>query len=114
MAAAKPQRMGMVIALKPEMIAEYKRLHAAVWPEVLQRIKACHIDNYSIFLREPENLLFSYWEYSGENFEADMALMAEHEPTREWWSFTDPCQSPLASAAPDEKWASMEEVFHAD
>jgi len=56
------QRMGMVIGVKPEMIAEYKRLHAAVWPEVLALISDCNIRNYTIFLREPENLLFGYWD----------------------------------------------------
>ena len=110
----KTQRMGMMIGVKPERIAEYKRLHADVWPEVLEMIRACNIHNYTIFLREPENLLFSYWEYAGVDFEADMALMAEHEPTRRWWQLTDPCQTPLASRAEGEKWVGMEEVFHAD
>ena len=54
------QRMGMVIGVKPDMIAEYKRLHAAVWPEVLELISKSNIRNYTIFLREPENLLFGY------------------------------------------------------
>ena len=45
------QRMGMVLGLKPEKVAEYKRLHAAVWPEVLAMISACNIRNYSIFLK---------------------------------------------------------------
>ena len=58
------KRMGMVIGIKPDRIAEYKRTHAAVWPEVLaKKISACHIRNYTIFLRQPENLLFAYWEY---------------------------------------------------
>lgn len=65
------QRMGMVIGVKPEMIAEYKRLHAAVWPEVLALISDCNIRNYTIFLREPENLLFGYWEYHGTDFSAE-------------------------------------------
>ncbi len=65
------QRMGMVLGLKPERIAEYKRLHAAVWPEVLAMITACNIRNYSIFLKEPENLLFAYFEYHGTDFAAD-------------------------------------------
>ena len=45
------QRMGMVIGLKPEMVTEYKRLHAAVWPEILDMISTCNITNYSIFLK---------------------------------------------------------------
>ncbi len=110
----KMQRMGMVIAVKPEKIAEYKRLHADAWLEVLEMIHACNIHNYSIFLREPENLLFSYWEYVGEDFDTDMARMAEHEPTQRWWQLTDPCQTPLKSRVGNEKWSSMEEVFHAE
>ncbi|HMM13387.1 MAG TPA: L-rhamnose mutarotase [Parvibaculum sp.] len=108
------QRMGMVIGVRPEKIAEYKRLHAAVWPEVLDMISACNIRNYTIFLREPENLLFSCWDYVGTDFEADMARMRAHEPTQRWWELTDPCQQPLASREAGEHWARMEEVFHAD
>ncbi len=110
----KIQRMGHVIAIRPEKIAEYKKLHAAAWPDVLAMIKACHIHNYWIYLREPENLLFSHWEYSGDDFAGDMARMAAHEPTRAWWALTDPCQQPLASAAAGEKWSPLEEVFYAE
>ena len=67
------QRMGMVIGLKPEKIAEYKRLHADAWPDILDMISKCNIRNYSIFLKEPENLLFGYWEYHGTDFKADAA-----------------------------------------
>ena len=55
------QRMGMVIGLKPDKIEAYKRLHTAVWPDILAKISECHIANYSIYLKEPENLLFGYW-----------------------------------------------------
>ncbi len=51
------QRMGMVIGIKPDKIEEYRHLHAAVWPQVLARITHSNIRNYTIFLREPENLL---------------------------------------------------------
>lgn len=104
----------MVIGIKPGMIAEYKRLHAAVWPDVLAQINASNIRNYSIFLREPENLLFGYCEYHGDDFAADMAQMAEDPRTQEWWTFTDPCQSPLTSRKDGEQWVMMEEVFHTD
>ena len=70
------QRMGMVLGLKPEKVEEYKRLHAAVWPEILDMISTCNIRNYSIFLKEPENLLFGYWEYHGSDFDTDAARMA--------------------------------------
>ncbi|MFN7102066.1 MAG: L-rhamnose mutarotase, partial [Pseudorhizobium sp.] len=59
------QRMGMVIGVAPGMVEDYKRLHAAVWPEILDLISRCNIRNYTIFLKEPENLLFGTWEYHG-------------------------------------------------
>ncbi|MGD9480084.1 L-rhamnose mutarotase [Shinella sp. G-2] len=105
------QRIGMVIGIRPEKIAEYKRLHAAVWPDVLAMISACNIRNYSIFLKEPENLLFSFFEYHGDDYAADMAKMAADPKTQEWWSVCMPCQAPLETRKAGEWWAGMEEVF---
>ena len=104
--------MGFVIGVKPERIEEYKRLHAAVWPEVLATITACNIRNYSIFLREPENVMFGYFEYHGSDFAADMAKMAADPVTQNWWDVCMPCQAPLETRKPGEWWAGMEEVFH--
>jgi L-rhamnose mutarotase len=106
------QRYGMVIKVKPEMLAEYKRLHAEPWPEVLATITACNIRNYSIYFKD--GFLFSYFEYIGDDFAADMAKMAADPKTQEWWTHTNPCQEPLESRAPGEWWARMEEVFHHD
>jgi len=105
------QRIGMVIGVKPEKIADYKRLHAAVWPEVLAMISACNIKNYSIFLKKPENLLFSFFEYHGDDYAGDMAKMAADPKTQEWWAVCMPCQAPLDTRKEGEWWASMEEVF---
>lgn len=105
------QRIGMVIGVKPEKIEDYKRLHAAVWPEVLAMISACSIRNYSIFLKEPENLLLSFFEYHGSDYAADMAKMAADPKTQEWWAVCMPCQSPLETRKDGEWWAGMEEVF---
>jgi L-rhamnose mutarotase len=106
--------MGMVIGLKPEKIAEYKRLHADAWPDILDMISKCNIRNYSIFLKEPENLLFGYWEYHGTDFDADAAKMAADPRTQEWWAVCMPCQEPLDTRKDGEWWAMMEEVFHHD
>lgn len=110
----KPRRMGMVIGLKPEFLDEYKRLHADVWPAVLQRLSASNITNYSIYLKQPENLMFSYWEYTGDDFEADNAAIAEDPVTQEWWALCGPMQQPLTNRKEGEWWANMEEVFHLD
>ncbi len=107
-------RHGQVIGLAPDKVAEYRRLHAAVWPAVLARIAASNIRNYSIFLKEPENLLFAYFEYHGTDFDADMAAIAADETTREWWALCGPCQRPFETRRPGEWWAEMDEVFHVD
>jgi len=106
------ERMGWVTGLKPEKVAEYRALHADAWPQILAKIFQCNIRNYTIFLREPENLLFAYWEYVGTDFDADMERMKQHDKTQEWWALTDPCQDPLATGKPDEQWARLEEIFH--
>ncbi|MEQ1952011.1 L-rhamnose mutarotase [Mesorhizobium sp. CN2-181] len=108
------QRMGSILGVKPEAIAEYKRIHADVWPEVLATIAACGIKNYTIFLKEPENLLFAYFEYHGTEFAADSAKMAADPKTQEWWSICMPMQAPLETRREGEWWAEMEDVFHVD
>ena len=108
------KRMGFVIGIDPDRIAEYKRVHADVWPGVLERLRKSNITNYSIFLRQPENLMFSYWEYTGDDFETDNAAIAADPTTRDWWKICGPMQKPLATRAEGEWWAPMEEVFHLD
>jgi L-rhamnose mutarotase len=111
------KRYGSVVGVKAEMLEEYKRLHAAVWPGVLRKIKECNIRNYSIYLRQLDDgryYLFSYFEYTGRDFAGDMARMAADPETQRWWDACKPCQSPLANRAPGEWWADMQEVFHQD
>jgi L-rhamnose mutarotase len=106
------QRYGQIIGLQPAAIAEYERLHAAVWPEVLATIARCNIRNYSIF--RLGTWLFAYFEYVGTDFAADMATMAADVHTQNWWKLTDPMQIPLESRRPGDWWAVMAEVFHVD
>jgi len=111
------KRYGMVIGLRAEKLDEYKQLHTAVWPDVLKMIKQCHIQNYSIYLRQLEDgrhYLFSYFEYAGGDFAADLAKMAADPTTQKWWAVCKPCQQPLAARGPEEWWAGLAEVFHLD
>ena len=105
-------RYGQVIRVKPEVLAAYKRYHEAVWPEVARTIRDCNIRNYSIYLKD--GYLFAYFEYVGKDFDADMARMGRDPKTQEWWAIMKPMQDPLATRAPGEWWADMEEVFHQD
>ena len=62
------QRMGMVIGIKPEKIAEYKELHAMLAGNS-KGIEERNIRNYSIWLHEGEQRLFGYWEYHGDDLQ---------------------------------------------
>lgn len=101
------KRYGLVTRLKPGGYANYKSLHAAVWPDVLKMIKDCHIQNYSIY--HYEGLLFSYFEYVGDDFKTDMAKMAADPTTQEWWKA---CTPDFDSFTPGEFWTGMEELFY--
>lgn len=108
------QRFAQIIRLRPETMARYLEIHEAVWPEVLATIARCNLKNYSIFLREPENLLFAYFEYHGTDYAADQAKMAADPKTQEWWAITEPQQQPLGTVAQGQWWAPAQEVFHVD
>jgi L-rhamnose mutarotase len=66
-------RFGQIGKLKKDKIDEYIELHANTWPGVLKTITECNLRNYSIFIHG--DLLFSYYEYIGEDYEADMEKM---------------------------------------
>ena len=106
------KRYASVIRLRPEKLEEYKRLHAEVWPGVLKMIKECGLQNYSIYYKD--GYLFSYYEYIGVDYEADMSKMAADAETQRWWSVCKPCQDPLETRQDGEWWADMEEFFHLD
>ena len=106
------QRFGTMIRLKPGRAEEYKRYHAAVWPEVLSTISDCNIRNYSVFFKD--DVLFGYFEYHGTDITKDWAKMAADAKTQEWWAIMGPMQDPLPTRIEGEWWAEMEEVFHLD
>jgi L-rhamnose mutarotase len=106
------KRFGQLIGVKAEHLEEYKKYHAAVWPEILDMIRQCNIRNYSIFYKD--GMLFAYFEYTGDDFDADMAKMAADPKTQEWWDIMKPMQSPIETRAEGEWWATLEEVFHTD
>lgn len=102
-------RFGQLIKVKPDKLDYYKELHANPWPCVLEKLKDCNIHNYSIFLT-PENQLFAYFEYAGNDFESDMDKMRADECTQRWWKETDPCQEPVSDETGD-WWLNLEQVF---
>lgn len=109
------KRVGMITGLKPDKIAYYKNLHANAWPAVLKKLEECNIHNYSIYLQRIDNkyYLFSYFDYTGTNYDADMKNMAADTCTQRWWKETNPTQIPLPEAvAKQQIWTTMESIFH--
>jgi L-rhamnose mutarotase len=104
------QRVAFVLKVKPEMIEEYKRRHASVWPEMLQALRETGWHNYSLFMR-PDGLLFGYLETP--DFERARAEMAKREVNARWQAEMAPFFESI-NGNPDEAMVPLEEVFHLD
>lgn len=102
---------GQIGRLKHEKIEEYDELHADCWPHIRRLINDCNLRNYSIF--RYEDLVFSYFEYTGKDFDADMARMADDEENKKWWALTDPCFETF-SFGDNEFCSDMKQIFHND
>ena len=105
------KRVGMVIRLKPECVEDYRRLHAESNSGVRDLLAKYHMRNFSIFLHQigGEWYEFGYYEYTGNNFEADMAAMAKEPRTIEWLKRCDPMQKPLPGS---KGWTDMQRVYY--
>ncbi|WP_405590143.1 L-rhamnose mutarotase [Streptomyces sp. NBC_01190] len=105
------KRVAQTIGLRPERREEYLALHREVWPGVEAAPRAANIRHYSIFLRE--NTLFSYFDYHGDDFAADLASIADDPDTRRWRTLTDdPCQQPWPDSGAGGNWSDLAEIWH--
>ena len=109
----KVYRYGSVTELNPEKEQYYRELHATTWGGVQNMIRECNIRNYNIFIASlnKKRYLFSYYEYTGSDLNADMTRMAEDEVTQQWWNETDPCQRRIDGTPEGEQWLQLERLF---
>ena len=108
------KRVGMVIKIKPECIEEYKAVHADSNAGVRDLLIEANMRNFSIFLHQLDDgnwYEFGYYEYTGDDFEADMAKLDKHPRNIEWLKICDPMQIPLEGY---DSWAEMEQVYFND
>ena len=103
------KRFGDVIRVPAEKYAEYVEKHDHIWPEIVEMMRRAHIENFTIFHRD--GYLFKYFEYTGDDYEADMKKL-DNERHRQWLEFTAVCQQPVESAEEGQWWAPMDEIFH--
>lgn len=100
---------GQVGKLKKDKIAEYDELHANCWPQIRKLIQDCNLQNYSIF--RYEDMVFSYYEYTGNDYDADMAKMAADPENQRWWEHTHPCFEKFAYGDA-EYYLDMKQIFY--
>jgi L-rhamnose mutarotase len=107
------KRVGMVVGLNEAVIDEYKRLHADDYAGVRDLLGKYNMHNFSIFLHQIEGKWyeFGYYEYTGDDFDGDMAKLDAEPRNKEWLVVCDPMQVPLKG---EKGWAEMEMVYHND
>ena len=104
-----PRREAFKMFLKPGFKEEYKRRHAAIFPELKQLLSDSGVGNYSIYLDEETNTLFAYQEVTGEAGSQDLG---SNPVVQRWWAYmadimeTNPDNSPVSIPIP--------EMFHMD
>jgi L-rhamnose mutarotase len=103
------ERIGFTMRLRPGQELEYRRRHAAVWPAMLDALRAAGARNYSIFLRGDD--LFAYLEV--EDFTAFRASMAATEVNDRWQAEMAALIDPLTDPATGFH-QRLEEIFHLD
>ncbi|MGB7281670.1 MAG: L-rhamnose mutarotase [Candidatus Acidiferrum sp.] len=94
----------------PELIAEYKRFHEKIWPEITKSIRDAGIEDMEIYLLGTR--MFMVMEVNERfSFEAKAQSDGDNPKVREWEELMWKFQEPLAEAGPGEKWLLMERIF---
>jgi len=101
------ERVGFVMRILPGQVAEYRRRHASVWPDMLAELRAAGARNYSIFAERPN--LFAYLEV--EDFARFTAHMDASPVNARWQAEMAGLIDPLTDPATGFH-RRIEEVFH--
>ena len=100
------QRFAFKMKLKPGNVAEYKKRHDEIWPELTALLKEAGISDYSIFLDEETNTLFAVQKQAG----ASSQDLGNTAIVQKWWAYmadlmdTNPDNSPVT--------VPLQEVFY--
>jgi L-rhamnose mutarotase len=104
------QRVGFRLTLRKDTLDEYVERHAAVWPEMLDALRATGWHNYSLFLDRADGTLFGYFETP--DLDAAKAGMAALEVNQRWQTEMAPFFEALDGVKPDEGFLQLESVFY--
>jgi L-rhamnose mutarotase len=106
------KRVGFLLKVKEEKIAEYKKHHEQVWPEMLDALRRTGWHNYSLFMRD-DGLLFGYFE-TPESFQAALNGMDKEAINEQWQDFMAPFFESTDDTHADKMMTELVEVFHLD
>ena len=103
------KRHAFTMKLKPGTMAEYKKRHDELWPELAHAIHAAGIADYSIFLDEKTLTLFAVQKQTADN---TAASLPDHPIVQKWWAYMSPLMEVNADHSP--QCGTLREVFHLD
>ena len=103
------ERVCFLLRVRPDRLAEYRERHRAVWPEMLEALRATGWRNYSLFL-DDDGLLVGYLET--EDLAAALAGMEATDVNARWQAEMAGFFELPEKARPDTGFRRLEEVFH--
>ena len=106
------RRYCMTLDLKddPKLIAEYKKHHERIWPEIAESIKQAGVEDMEIYLQGTR--MFMIMEVNDKfSIEKKQKTDSETPKVREWEALMWKFQKSLPQAKPGEKWLLMERIF---
>ena len=112
---AHTRRYCLTLDLKgdPQLIAEYRKHHDEIWPEVVKSIKDSGIQVMEIYLLGTRMFMIMEVDESF-SFEAKAAADKNNLRVQEWEQLMWKFQQVLPQAKPGEKWLLMERIFRID
>lgn len=106
------QRHCLTLDLRPDpdLIAAYEAYHRAVWPEIIESIRAAGILHLEIYRLDTR--LFMILEANDDfSFERKSKMDAANPKVQEWEALMWKYQQALPAARPGEKWLLMNKIF---
>jgi L-rhamnose mutarotase len=106
------RRYCLTLDLKDDaaLIAEYKRYHEKIWPEITKSIREAGVENLEIYLLGTRMMMILEVNESF-SFEKKAESDRRNPAVQEWETLMWQFQQPLPQARPGEKWLLMEEIF---
>lgn len=106
------RRFCLTLDLKddPALIAEYRKYHEKIWPEITQSIRGAGVENMQIYLLGTR--MFMIMDVDDKfSLEGKKQADLDNPRVQQWEELMWEFQQPLPEAGPGEKWLRMEKIF---